>query len=159
MPWGPSNLEKRGVAVVVKEKARVGVWSRVWSHIGHHVACLDLTMFRFRFQQDHNNLNESLSYSSGRTKLLPSAHLPSLSDLKKWDAAPPQIRKSHLSFVMDVYIQVLYWAGEFMLVYRLFRDLHPSGRKPLLRYKAPEPQRPTAAFNRRASLQPIPAKL
>lgn len=162
-----------------QREARVGVRSRVWDHktssmaecgmFGQSLAvrcvtttCLQtttwtLTMFRFRFQQDHKHLNESLSYSSGRTKLLPSTNLPSLSDLKKLDAAPPQTRKSHLSFAMDVYIHVLYWAGELSLVYRILRDLHPSGRNPLLCYKGAAPQKPTATSNRGASLQSIPA--
>jgi len=113
-------------------------------------------MFRLRFQQDHKGPDDPLSYSSGRIKLLPSAYLPSFADLKKLDAAPVQTRKSHLSFVIDIYIHSLYLAGELSIVYRLFRDLHPSGRKPLLRYKAPEPQKPAAASTRRTNSQPIP---
>ena len=75
----------------------------------------------------------------------------------KLDAALPQTRKSHLSFAMDVYIHVLYWAGELLLAYSLFRDFHPSGRKPLLRYKAPKPQKCTATSDRGAYLRPIPS--
>lgn len=44
---------------------------------------LEVIMFRFRFQQGLKNPNNSLSYSSGRIKVLPSTSLP---DLKTLDA-------------------------------------------------------------------------
>ena len=113
-------------------------------------------MFRFRFQQGLKNPNNSLSYSSGRIKVLPSTSLP---DLKTLDAASRQTRKPHLSFVMDVYMHFLYYAGELLVVYRLFRDLHPPGWKPLLRYKAPKPQKPVATSSRGTPLQRMSTKL
>lgn len=135
---------------------RVSNLEAPWRHLRAIDDNLDVLMFRFRFQQGPKNPDNSLSYSSGRVKVIPSA---SFADFKTLDAASTNTRKPHLSFAMDVYIHILYYAGELLIVYRLFRDLHPLGWEPLLRYKAPEPQKPVATSHRRTHLQPVLARL